>query len=331
MSEDKIRLQKLLADLGQGSRRQIEQWIAAGRLTINGAVAQLGDKATAADAIALDGERLRFDRHESAARVLAYHKPDGEISTRKDPEGRQTVFERLPPLQSGRWIAIGRLDLTTSGILLFTTDGALANALMHPSHGVEREYAVRVLGEVERPVLDQLRTGVKLDDGLARFEAIADAGGSGANRWYHVILKEGRNHEVKRLWESQGFNVSRLIRVRYGPIELGRTLKAGHWRELDDTELRSLYAAAGLPAPRRQHPRGGGGDRRKGLPARQRAAAPGRRPDPAREERRSPSGPRGGRPRDEQPRGREESRAVRPDARRPAPRIRRKPGASSDR
>ena len=249
---EKIRLQKLLAEAGQGSRREIEQWITAGRITVNGVPAKLGDKASVMDRVCLNGERIRFERRAPLARVLAYHKPDGEISTRKDPEGRQTVFERLPKLQSGRWIAIGRLDLTTSGLLLFTTYGTLANALMHPSREVEREYAVRVLGDVDASTLERLRSGVALEDGMAKFERIVDAGGSGANRWYHVVLKEGRHHEVKRMWETQGFGVSRLIRVRYGPIELGRKLKPGEWRDLDDAELRALFASAGMPPPTRK-------------------------------------------------------------------------------
>lgn len=275
---EKIRLQKLLAEAGLGSRREIEEWVKAGRITLDGTQARLGDKASVMDAVCLDGDRLRLQRQAAPARVLAYHKPDGEISTRKDPEGRQTVFERLPRLRSARWIAIGRLDLTTSGLLLFTTDGALANALMHPSREVEREYAVRVLGEVDVATLQRLRDGIRLEDGPAKFDSITDAGGSGANHWYHVVLKEGRNHEVKRLWESQGYSVSRLIRVRYGPIALGRTLKPGTWRDLDEPELQALFAAADMEAPRRRSTLSVKGARpaagRRGAPRADRGARP---------------------------------------------------------
>lgn len=245
----KERLQKVLAHLGLGSRREIEIWIEAGQVSVNGRVAQLGDQVAGTDRVRVRGKQVRL-RITQRRRALAYHKPQGEVTTRKDPQGRSTVFARLPILAEGRWIVIGRLDFTTAGLLLFTNDGALANALMHPSSQVEREYAVRVRGEVSAETLARLQTGVTLEDGLARFETLVAVGGSGANRWYRVRLREGRNREVRRLWESQGVAVSRLIRTRYGPLELGRFLRLGRWRELERDELRALYAAAGLELKR---------------------------------------------------------------------------------
>ncbi len=207
----------------------------------------LGDRAGEDDLIKLDGKRL-YLRPETrrGTRVLAYHKPAGEICSRSDPAGRPTVFDRLPRLKDGRWIAVGRLDINTSGLLLLTTDGDLANRLMHPSSQVEREYAVRVLGEVTREILDNLRHGVMLEDGLASFQSVRAAGGEGANQWFHVILKEGRNREVRRLWESQGLRVSRLIRVRFGDCRLRRGLKAGDWDEFERDAVDALRAAVGL-------------------------------------------------------------------------------------
>ncbi len=248
------RLQKFLARAGLGSRRQIEDWIQAGRLTINGKVARLGDKVSGVELVRLDGRPVTAN--PPRRRVLAYYKPAGELTTRSDPEGRPTVFDRLPVLRSGRWIAVGRLDLNTQGLLLLTTDGELANRLMHPAAGIEREYAVRVLGTVAEAALQQLREGVMLADGLARFDAIGDGGGSGVNHWYHVILREGRNREVRRLWESQGIAVSRLLRVRYGPIVLRRGLRPGRWDELDAEQTASLLTAAGMTpeAPVRLRP-----------------------------------------------------------------------------
>ncbi|MCG5535104.1 23S rRNA pseudouridine(2605) synthase RluB [Ectothiorhodospira mobilis] len=247
------RLHKMLARAGLGSRREVERWIAQGWVTVNGRVAQPGEQAGPEDEIAVQGRPVSIRAPE--ARVVAYHKPEGEVTARKDPEGRPTVFEHLPKLRQGRWVSIGRLDLNTSGLLLFTTDGELAHRLMHPSGGVEREYAVRVLGAVEPGVLERLCQGVELEDGPARFDAIRDAGGSGANHWYHVLLREGRNREVRRLWNAEGITVSRLIRVRYGPVALGTGLRLGRWRALEPGEMQALYAAAGLAAPRRNAPR----------------------------------------------------------------------------
>jgi len=229
------RLQKLLATAGLGSRRGIEQWISAGRLVVNGRLAQLGDRATVEDDIRLDGKRLELmPANAATGELLIYHKPLGEVTTRSDPQGRPTVFERLPDPTQGRWINVGRLDVNTSGLLLFTTDGELAHKLMHPSSEVEREYLVRVRGQPERSTIDQLLRGVALEDGMARFDFIEDTSTSpGAHSWYRVTLHEGRNREVRRLWEAVGYEVSRLMRVRYGPIELPRDLGPGRWQRAD--------------------------------------------------------------------------------------------------
>jgi len=244
MSEEKTpeRIQKVLARMGLGSRREIESWIKAGRITVNGNLSKLGDVITTEDRVQLDKKQIKFPRKtDSRPRVIAYHKPAGEICTRKDTQGRATVFANLPRLKGSRWISIGRLDINTYGLLLFTTDGELANRLMHPSSGIDREYAVRVVGKVNEDMLKQLQEGVELEDGPAHFSDIVDSGGEGANHWYHVTLMEGRNHEVKRLWESQGITVSRLIRVRFGPVILPRNSRTGTIKELDDKELDALY------------------------------------------------------------------------------------------
>ena len=249
------RLQKVLAEQGLGSRRELEVWISEGRVRVNGQVAKLGDRVTPADRIRIDGQDVRRrPRREPEGQVIAYHKPEGELVTRRDPEGRPTVFRRLPRPKDGRWIAVGRLDINTSGLILFTTDGELANRLMHPSRQLEREYAVRILGRVPEGAIERLLTGVELEDGLARLESVSERGGSGANAWYHVVLREGRNREVRRLWEAVGCQVSRLIRVRYGNVELGRRLFPGVWRPLDDGERAALRELAGFP-PQRRAPR----------------------------------------------------------------------------
>ncbi len=240
------RLQKFLAGLGLGSRRQIETWISAGRITVNGQTAQLGGQVDGSEVITIDGKPVARRPHPFRRRVLAYYKPVGEVTSHHDPEERPTVFARLPRLKEGRWIAIGRLDLSTQGLLLLTNDGELANRLMHPSSQIEREYAVRILGAVSPETLEHLRQGVPLEDGMAHFDAIFEAGGDGANRWYHVILREGRNREVRRLWESQGLRVSRLLRVRYGPIGLSRDLRPGEWQELDEERIAWLLQAVGM-------------------------------------------------------------------------------------
>ncbi|WP_166251266.1 23S rRNA pseudouridine(2605) synthase RluB [Marinobacter salicampi] len=241
------RLQKLLARAGIGSRREVETWIEAGRLTVNGQPAGPGQKASAKDRVELDGRRLELDATtETVRRVLVYNKPEGEVSTRKDPEGRPTVFDTLPRLKEQRWVAIGRLDINTTGLMLFTTDGELANRLMHPSNQIDREYAVRVFGDVDDAMLKRLLEGVMLEDGMARFSDISSAGGSGINRWFHVTLFEGRNREVRRLWESQGVQVSRLKRVRYGPTFLPSRLSVGKWEEMSQKGVDDLSKKVGL-------------------------------------------------------------------------------------
>ena len=245
--EDKgQKLQKVLANLGLGSRRKMERWIEEGRVTVDGSVATLGDRVHPGQALRLDGKPLEVDAAEQV-RVLLYHKPVREVCSGDDPEGRKTVFERLPKLKSGRWISVGRLDFNTSGVLLFTTDGALANALMHPSSAIEREYLVRVMGRVDEPMLERLKDGVELDDGPARFSDIQEGGGDGINRFFYVVLMEGRNREVRRLWESQGTTVSRLKRVRYGEVFLPSKLKKGQWLELPQRDVDVIYQMAGLP------------------------------------------------------------------------------------
>ncbi len=242
------KLQKVLARAGLGSRRALEEWISAGRIKVNGEVAQLGDRVAGSDRIEVDGRALgRSADVEPTVRVLLYNKPQGEICTRNDPEGRPTCFDRLPRLATGRWVAVGRLDYNTSGLLLFTTDGELANRLMHPTAQLDREYAVRVHGAVEDEVLQRLKDGVLLEDGPARFSDVQYYGGEGANRWYHVVLMEGRNREVRRLWESQGVEVSRLKRVRFGPLVMPSTLVMGRWLELRPEEIDALCRLVGMP------------------------------------------------------------------------------------
>ncbi len=248
---------------------------------MDGVTATLGQQVTGAEQICLDGRRLPVERAtRQTPRVIAYHKPVGELVTRRDPEGRPTVYAALPAIQAGRWIPVGRLDINTAGLLLLTTDGTLAHRLMHPSAGVEREYAVRVLGEVTAGQQRQLTTGMQLDDGPASFEQVVEAGGEGANRWYHVVLREGRKREVRRLWEALGHTVSRLIRVRYGPIRLARELRPGTWRDLTPAEMRALYKVCGLQAPERNSP--GSSSRR----------APGRRQPASGRPRHGKQGPR---------------------------------------
>lgn len=250
------KLQKVLARAGFASRRTIEEWISAGRITLNGKPATLGDRVTEMDRIAVDGSPIEAERlRGSPCRVILYHKPVGEICTRSDPEGRPTVFDNLPRVTNGQWIAIGRLDINTSGLLLLTTDGELANLLMHPSSEIEREYAVRVRGDVDALVLQNLRKGVLLEDGMARFDSVVDVGGQGANHWYHVVLHEGRNREVRRLWESQGVTVSRLTRVRYGQFILPRRLKQGTFQPLTDGEINVLRNSVRMPAIRKEAPK----------------------------------------------------------------------------
>jgi 23S rRNA pseudouridine2605 synthase len=236
-----IKLQKALADAGHGSRREIEDWIAAGRISVNGETAHVGQRIGPEDKVRVNGRLVQLKAGGSRLpRVLLYHKPEGEIVSREDPEGRPTVFEKLPRINNGRWIAVGRLDFNSCGLMLFTSSGELANQLMHPSYELEREYAVRVLGEPSPDAIQQLTSGIELEDGLARFNRILDAGGEGANHWYNVTLSEGRNREVRRMFEAVGLQVSRLMRVRYGPVQLPSGLKRGLWRELDPQDVATL-------------------------------------------------------------------------------------------
>lgn len=290
------KLQKILARIGVASRREIERWIEEGRVTVDGKPATIGLRVTPDARIAVDGRAIPLTEFSPKPRVLIYHKPEGEVCTRADPQGRKTIFESMPTLRHGRWITIGRLDYNTSGLLLLTTDGELAHRLMHPSHEIEREYAVRILGEVTTEMFKQLREGVLLDDGPAKFDDIIDAGGTGANRWYHVILREGRNREVRRMWEGVGAKVSRLIRVRYGTIGLPRLLRPGRSRELEPEEAAPLYESVGLTLPV--------GKPRKTL--RMREAVPAERA-PRRYQKKSDSkkdGDEGGRKREHKPRRR---------------------------
>ena len=242
------KIQKVLARAGFGSRRELEGWIKDGRVMINGRVATIGDRVSADDALLVDGKKVNpKSAVTDIQRVMLYNKPEDEICSRKDPEGRRSVFDRLPKIVHGRWVAIGRLDLNTSGLLLFTTDGELANRLMHPSSNIDREYAVRVMGDVEPEHIKNMHQGVMIDDHLCRFTDIRYFAGDGANRWYHVVLMEGRNREVRKLWESQGLRVSRLKRVRYGPIFIPSKVKKGDYYELPRDEMRLLYQAVNLP------------------------------------------------------------------------------------
>ncbi|MES9970756.1 MAG: 23S rRNA pseudouridine(2605) synthase RluB [Candidatus Thiodiazotropha sp.] len=247
------RLQKVLANAGMGSRRQIEGWIVEGRVEVNGVAAVLGQRVSQDDVIFVDGKRVAKRLLEAPVReVIVYNKPEGELVTRKDPEGRNTVFQRMPKLKHGRWIPVGRLDINSSGLLLLTTDGELANQLMHPSRQVEREYAVRVMGEVNEAQLKELTHGVELEDGPARFEEIVESGGEGINRWFHVVIMEGRQREVRRMWEAVGARVSRLKRVRYGSVILESALKVGRWRYLSEQEVNELLTTMGHRVPKQK-------------------------------------------------------------------------------
>jgi 23S rRNA pseudouridine2605 synthase len=257
------RLQKVLARAGVASRREIEALMLAGRVLVNGQPAGLGQKIGPRDRVKVNGRLVQLKFGNRLPRVLLYHKTEGEIVSRDDPEGRPTVFERLPALRRGRWLAIGRLDFNTSGLLLFTDDGELANRLMHPRYGLEREYAVRILGELTDEHVQILGTGIALEEGLARFDSLRAVGGEGVNRWYRVTISEGRNREVRRMFEALGFTVSRLMRVRYGPVELPPRLKRGMWMELPAAEVCRLAGlrdgaaherAAPPPGPRRRRP-----------------------------------------------------------------------------
>jgi len=240
------RLHKVLAQAGLGSRRALEERINQGMVKVNGEVAAIGQSVKGGDRVELDGKVFVASALNEPARVLIYNKPEGEVTTREDPEGRPTIFEALPNIKGARWIAVGRLDINTTGLLLLTTDGELANALMHPSREVEREYVVRIHGEVPDNIIDRLLRGVALDDGPAKFDAIERINSSDSHAWFRVSVKEGRNREVRRLWESQGFQVSRLKRIRYGSVTLPRLLKRGQSEELPQAEVEALQAELGL-------------------------------------------------------------------------------------
>ena len=245
------RLHKLLALAGLGSRRDMEKLIEAGRVSVNGQVAQVGAAVIEEDVVRVDGRPVRLPFEPELPQVLLYHKPEGELVSADDPEGRTTVFSKLPRIKQGKWIAIGRLDMNTSGLLIFTSSGDLANRFMHPRYEVEREYAVRILGELSEGQLSQLTHGIELEDGMANFESIYPQGGEGANKWYQVVIKEGRNREVRRLFEALHLQVSRLMRVRFGPITLPSRVKRGQMLKLEQKEVVKLLEWAGLPVPRK--------------------------------------------------------------------------------
>lgn len=240
------RLQKVLANLGLGSRRAMEDWIREGRVLVNGKVAILGTTVDGSEKILVDGKPIKLDDAPLVRRIIAYDKPVGEVTTRNDPEGRKTIFDSLPPIKNGRWISIGRLDINTQGLLLLTNDGELANKMMHPSSEVEREYAVRVLGTLTEEMVTAMKTGVEFEDGISKFDDILYSGGEGANIWYHVILKGGKNREVRRLWESQGLTVSRLMRVRYGSYTMPKSLRQGQSIDLDIDATKAILEDAGM-------------------------------------------------------------------------------------
>ncbi|MBY8607524.1 MAG: pseudouridine synthase [Burkholderia sp.] len=256
--DDAPKLHKVLAEAGMGSRREMEELIVAGRVSVNGEPAHIGQRIMPTDQVRINGKPVKRKLPNKPPRVLLYHKPTGEIVSHADPEGRPSVFDRLPPMKTAKWLAVGRLDFNTEGLLMLTTSGDLANRFMHPRYSVEREYAVRVVGELAEGMRQKLLHGVELDDGPANFLRIRDGGGEGTNHWYHVALAEGRNREVRRMFEAVGLMVSRLIRTRHGPIPLPRGLKRGRWEELDDTQVRKLMATVGLKAPTEEKGKRGG-------------------------------------------------------------------------
>ncbi|WP_460826686.1 23S rRNA pseudouridine(2605) synthase RluB, partial [Massilia terrae] len=268
--DDAPKLHKVLAEAGLGSRRDMEELIIAGRVSVNGEPAHIGQRILPTDAVRINGKLVQRKASNKPPRVLVYHKQAGEIVSHDDPEGRPSVFDRLPTMKTGKWLAVGRLDFNTEGLLLFTTSGDLANRLMHPRYNIEREYAVRTLGELEEGMRQKLLAGVELDDGLAAFSKVQDGGGEGVNRWYRVVIGEGRNREVRRMFEEVGLTVSRLIRTRYGMMTLPSGLKRGRWDELDEHEVRALMGAVGIEK------KGGSADKGK------QAGKGGPKPDPRR-------------------------------------------------
>jgi 23S rRNA pseudouridine2605 synthase len=256
--DDAPKLHKVLAEVGLGSRRDMEDLIIAGRVSVNGEPAHIGQRILPEDQVRINGKLLQRKVSKKPPRVLVYHKPAGEIVSQNDPEGRPSVFDRLPSMKAAKWLAVGRLDFNTEGLLLFTTSGDLANRLMHPRYGIDREYAVRTLGELEEGMRQKLLSGVELEDGVAQFSRIADGGGEGVNKWYRVTIGEGRNREVRRMFEAVGLTVSRLIRTRYGAMTLPRGLKRGRWEELDEHAVRDLMNLSGLDKPAGQQAKGRG-------------------------------------------------------------------------
>ncbi|MFV1993197.1 MAG: 23S rRNA pseudouridine(2605) synthase RluB [Acidiferrobacterales bacterium] len=267
------KLQKILAHSGLGSRREMETWIEAGRVSVDGKIVSLGKRVTSSQTIRVDGKVISTARLQPRRKIIIYHKPEGEVCTRSDPRGRPTVFDRLPQIRGGRWISVGRLDFNTSGLLLFTNDGELANLLMHPRYGIEREYAVRVAGNVNHEKITALKNGVELEDGMAKFQSIQDIGGEGTNHWYHVILTEGRNREVRRMWEHVGAKVSRLTRIRFGMLTLPRKIRAGRWMHLPDDETRQLLKLVGMNSDKSEQ----ASDRSRNKTGRSRSTRPGSR------------------------------------------------------
>ncbi|RYF88289.1 MAG: rRNA pseudouridine synthase, partial [Caulobacteraceae bacterium] len=258
--DDAPKLHKVLAEAGLGSRRDMEDLIVAGRVSVNGEPAHIGQRILPTDAVRINGKLIQRRVNSSKPpRVLVYHKPAGEIVSHDDPEGRPSVFDRLPTMKTGKWLAVGRLDFNTEGLLLFTTSGDLANRLMHPRYNIDREYAVRTLGELEEGMRQKLLAGVELDDGLASFSKVQDGGGEGINKWYRVVIGEGRNREVRRMFEAVGLTVSRLIRTRYGAMTLPTALKRGRWEELEENDVRSLMAAFGVEKKGGDAPKGKAG------------------------------------------------------------------------
>jgi 23S rRNA pseudouridine2605 synthase len=267
--DDAPKLHKVLAEAGLGSRRDMEELIIAGRVSVNGEPAHIGQRILGTDQVRINGKLIQRRVSKKPPRVLVYHKPAGEIVSNDDPDGRPSVFDRLPTMKAGKWLAVGRLDFNTEGLLLFTTSGDLANRLMHPRYGIDREYAVRTLGELEEGMRQKLLAGVELEDGLAQFTKIADGGGEGINKWYRVVIGEGRNREVRRMFEAIGLTVSRLIRTRYGAMTLPSSLKRGRWEEMEENTVRDLMAAYGVEKKgggeaRGANPKGGNASRERG-------------------------------------------------------------------
>ena len=289
------KLHKVLAQAGMGSRLEMEQLIMEGRITVNNEPAHIGQRIQYGDHVKVNGKPIRFRVEPSPARVIAYHKPVGEVVSHDDPQNRPTVFRRLPKLQQGKWQSVGRLDLNTEGLLLLTNSGDLANNLMHPRFGLEREYAVRVLGALSNDEKQKLLAGVRLDDGMAQFGSIENGGGEGSNCWYRVTISEGRNREVRRMLEAVGLAVSRLIRIRYGAMMLPRGLKRGAWMELDASDIDALRQASGA---RPAHAGGAGAPGRQGEDGRPGREGPGGGAISRRRRRGGRAGPAPGRPAD---------------------------------